>query len=317
MSQAELRPWLSVIVPTYNGAAFLQTALESIRQQGDRNIEVVVVDDGSKDDSVALAQSFSDAFQLTILPQNHVGNWVRNTNTGMTASRGEYVCWLHQDDAWEPGRLNRIKAALKEHPEIEFLFHPSWYINVDGKRVGRWSCPVPNSEGFISQDMLIKRLLIQNFIACCAPVMKRSTLDSIGLADDTLWYLADWDLWLKFCQASPAWYIPVPLSSFRVHPGSQTAGRARSIAELRQQHETVLKRYIPANVDRRTDRVARFNADLNTAMLSRSQTNLGDWCRLAWNFTSLGLFGWHRFLRDSRITDRIFSRLRGGAVFWK
>ena len=96
-------PWLSVIMPTYNGASYLSAALESIAIQLEKDIEVIVVDDGSTDRTISIIRAYTHRFPLRIVERNHSGNWVANTNMGLSLARGEYVSFLHQDDSpWLP-----------------------------------------------------------------------------------------------------------------------------------------------------------------------------------------------------------------------
>src|SRR5437660_9050514 len=85
-------PWLSVIMPTYNGAAYLGAALESVRAQGDADIEVIAVDDGSSDDTVGLLESYAGRLPLRVVRRERVGNWGANTNHGLTLARADHVC---------------------------------------------------------------------------------------------------------------------------------------------------------------------------------------------------------------------------------
>lgn len=104
-------PWLSVILPTYNGAAYLPTALESVVAQGDRNIEVIAVDDGSSDQTLTILDSFANRLCLNVI-QRRIGNWVANTNLGLEHAQGEWACLLHQDDLWRPGRIRTLQDAV-------------------------------------------------------------------------------------------------------------------------------------------------------------------------------------------------------------
>ncbi|HQU42451.1 MAG TPA: glycosyltransferase family A protein [Pirellulales bacterium] len=135
------RPWLSVIMPTFNGAGFLGHALESVARQDDGTIEVIAVDDGSTDATpatlAAYAAAADDRDRTAAL-----GNWVESTVLGMSAARGEYVCWLHQDDSWRPRRLAALRGLAVDHPDAAFIVHPSWYIDASGRRIGCWHCPL-------------------------------------------------------------------------------------------------------------------------------------------------------------------------------
>lgn len=93
-------------MPTYNGAAFIGHALGSVAAQRDASVEIVAVDDGSTDGTNGILRAYASRLPLTIVEQPPSGNWVAATATGMAAARGEYLCWLHQDDApWKKSAL--------------------------------------------------------------------------------------------------------------------------------------------------------------------------------------------------------------------
>ncbi|HEV3260038.1 MAG TPA: glycosyltransferase, partial [Gemmataceae bacterium] len=217
------RPWLSVIMPTYNGDAYLAAALDSVCAQDDAAIEVIAVDDGSTDATVPLLESYAERLPLRIVRRGRIGNWVANTNHGLTLARAEHVCFLHQDDLWLSGRLAVVKRLLAQSPDAALLLHPSWYIGPDGRRLGMWRCPLPAGPGELEAEFVVERLLVQNFISMPAPVFRRETALAVGGLDESLWFTADWDLWLKLAATGPALYHPEPLSAFRIHPQSQTA----------------------------------------------------------------------------------------------
>ena len=99
------QPWLSVIIPTYNGSKYLAAALNSVVAQQDNNLECVVIDDGSTDDTLAIVESFQERLNINLITKARAGNWVVNTNHALRVASGECVCFLHQDDLWLEGRL--------------------------------------------------------------------------------------------------------------------------------------------------------------------------------------------------------------------
>ena len=127
------RPWLSVIMPTYNGESFLSNALNSILSQGDDQIEVIAVDDGSTDATIPILKSFATKLSLRIVTRGRVGNWAANTNHGLSLAQGDFVCFLHQDDHWLNRSHSRLEAAVRAIASTTMLLHPSWFINSHGQ----------------------------------------------------------------------------------------------------------------------------------------------------------------------------------------
>ncbi|MGH7140887.1 MAG: glycosyltransferase family 2 protein, partial [Pirellulales bacterium] len=304
-----MTPWLSIIMPTYNGAAFLRGALESIAAQHDDEVEVIAVDDGSTDATLDILRHFAQRMPITILQRPHSGNWVESTNIGMQTARAAHLSFLHQDDAWCAARLKRIRALLGRWPDAVVFLHPCWYMDASGRRIGYWHCPLPRRGRPLSAAEVLERLLIQCFIAAPAPVFRTDAASSVGWLDSQLWYSADWDFWLKLARLGATVYHPVALASFRLHAASQTLKLAGRGGELRRQQAVVLGRHLGAweslrPRDREVARVAHFSADVNAA--------LADWaggarpCRtqLIGRFVRLGPHAWRRYLRDSGIAER-------------
>ena len=305
-----MAPWLSVLMPTFNGARFVAAALDSIVEQGDAGIEVVVADDGSTDSTLELVRRYQDRLAVRFVQEARVGNWVAGTNVALRAAQGEYVCLLHQDDLWLPGRA----AAVREARPFSLLVHPVLFIGTGGQRLGHWRPPL--AAGTVAPDEFIERLLVQNFLASPSPVFPREAALPHGL-DEALWYLADWDLWLRLGARGPIRSLAEPLAAFRIHPASQTLSRERTEEELRAQHHTVLARHFPpwaAKVPaRRAERVraaADFSVAINVALAEAWRGKFGAAAELLPGFLRLGPVGWARYLRDSRLPERVWARLR-------
>jgi GT2 family glycosyltransferase len=306
-------PWLSVIMPTFNGAAYLATTLASIECQQDDQIEVIAVDDGSSDATLSILQGRCGRLPLRVIASGRVGNWAANTNIGLAEARGKYACFLHQDDLWLPGRLQVVRRLLAQAPRSVLLLHPARYIDAQGRDLGVWRCPLP--AGHNGAGLITEQLLVQNFIAVPAPVFAREAALRVGLLDETLWYTADWDFWLKLAATEPAMYYPRPLAAFRIHSQSQTAQGVARAAEMRRQIEAVLQKHLPPWEAAHPGRVevgqtARMSLEVNHALAGWAHGTWPNGLSLACKFLALGLRGWFRFFRDSRLVERVTARLR-------
>jgi GT2 family glycosyltransferase len=305
-------PWLSVVMPTYNGAAYLPAALAGIAAQGDPDIEVIAVDDGSTDATLAVLEGYSGRLPLRIVARAHRGNWVANTNHGLYLARGEYVSFLHQDDRWLQGRLSVVKRWLTRAPDARLFAHATWFIDSAGQRLGVWRCPLPPGVA-LPPPAVVERLLVQNFIAVPAAVFRRDAALRAGPLDESLWYTADWDWWLRLAAGGTTVYCPRPLTALRVHAASQTVVRTTWAEELRRQLETVLDRHLPGSPQSELGpRTARFAVEMNLALAALAHRQRPDWQRLGTALRAMGLAGWPRFLRDSRVIERVGARLRLG-----
>ncbi|MGA3227718.1 MAG: glycosyltransferase [Acidobacteriaceae bacterium] len=307
-----MSPILSIVMPTYNGGQFIAAALESVRQQQDDRIELVIVDDGSTDDTLDIVRSFARVLPIRLITPGRIGNWVAATNLGLREATGDWACLLHQDDLWLPGRLERIRPEM-ENTEGVFILHNATYVGPDGRTLGAWTCPF--SPGTVPPALFIERLLIQNFIAIPSPVFRRDVVVHTGGMDEALWFSADWDLWLRLGALGPVGFIAETLTAFRIHPASQTAARKLQPNEWDEQLSTVLVRHMEnwppkGRLRSSVERVAMASIAVNSALSIASRGGPIKPGRVLWQLFTLGPLGWWRYLRDSRIVQRVQSRLK-------
>lgn len=308
-------PWLSVLMPTYNGSAYLGAALDSVVAEDDPGIECIAVDDGSTDDTLAILERYRDRLDLTILAHPHAGNWVANTNRALKRARGDFACLLHQDDTWLAGRLATLRDAIARHPSVDLFLHPAWFIDSSGRRLGKWCCPLPKDPKVLDAGIVLPRLLVQNFIAIPSPMFKTVRAREVGGLDEALWYTADWDLWLKLAAVARTVLLPEPMAGFRFHAAAQTNLRSVDIGDIRQQQEIVLERHVSRlPFDGRKQQAVRRCAELsiavNVTLAGRYHgvsPSLGTLAAAAWRASPLGVW---RYLRYSRIRERVSARLR-------
>lgn len=300
---AAREPWLSIVMPVWNGERYLPEALESVRREGTDGYEVIAVDDGSSDGSPEILRAWERLLPLRRIARDRGGNWVAATNAGLREARGKYACFLHQDDLWFPGRLAAIQREAAFGPAL--VLHPALYVGPGGNRLGPWRCPLPAGE--VDPALFAERLIVQNFIAAPAPVFAREAALRAGAMDESLWYTADWDFWLRLGRAGAIRYFDSPLAGFRVHAGSQTVVRT-DLADRRRQLEAVLDRHGGA-APAAARRAARFSLELNLALAAAASGTAVRWPPVVGALARLGPVGCARYVRDSRIVERIRARL--------
>jgi hypothetical protein len=157
--------------------------------------------------------------------------------------------------------------------------------------------------------------LVQNFIAIPSPVFRRDAVIQSGGLDEALWFSADWDLWLRLGGLGQVRFIAEPLTAFRVHPASQTAARKLQPKEWEHQLTTVLAHHlekwpITGKLRASVERVATVSIAVNSALSASSRGEPVRPGAVLLGLVALGPWGWHRYLRDSRIVQRVRSRLK-------
>ena len=304
-------PWLSVITPTYNGAAYVRQALDSVVLQNDPQIEVIVIDDGSSDETLAIVREYASRLRLRIIDRGRQKSWVRNTNAALLEAAGQYVTFLHQDDFWLDGRLSVMRDLVRRFPDAVLFLHPSHFVGSAGEVLGTWNCPFPKTVQPLQSDFVFRRLIVQNFISIPAPLFKRSAALQAGMMKESLWFTADWDYWLRLSLQGSWVYWPRPLSCFRIHSGSQTIQGSPDSKDYRGQYEEVLSEFLPRlGLGDPLRRVAQFSSDVNCELARVFHGRKA----LPWGLipaaVKLGPLGWYRYVAYSRIGERVGSRLR-------
>jgi glycosyltransferase involved in cell wall biosynthesis len=311
------RPWLSVIVPSHNGEVWLAAALQSVADQKDSGIEVIVIDGSTTEASLKIVDSFADKLLIRAHRRPDLLPWTAKTNFGVEQARGDRICMLHQDDLWLPTRCAEIRKWLSAQSDAVMLLHPCYIIDATARRLGLWRCPLPAGESPVPEHTLIERLLVQNFVGIPAPTIRRDAFLSVGGLDNALWYTADWDLYLKLAAIGSVYYHSSPLACFRVHKGSLTVSGSRNSTDFRNQHQII--------VDRHADKlspqakatilpVAAASFDLNTALAAAMDGQFTQIGKALVSILMLGPRGICRYLYYSRIVDRVFPRLRALAA---
>ncbi len=308
-------PWLSVILPVRQGAAFLGAALESVAAQTFRlPLEVIALDDGSDDGSVEILEAFRDRLHLRLERDLHLGNWVASTNLGLSLARGRYASILHQDDTWLPQRLARLQALTEAHPEAGFFLHAARFVDRSGRHLGNWTAPLPRQRRPLAPHEVLPRYAAQNFIAMPAPLFSMDLARRVGPLDESLWFTADWDFWRRLIGCGPMVYEPTVLACFRLHAGSQTERGSHDAMDLYRQVRGVSQRVLAMEAIAPTrraalDREAELSARVTAALAALAHGEKAPLCPLAAAWRA-GPAGCLRFLRDSRLRQRLWPRLR-------
>ncbi len=310
--------WLSVIVPTHNGEKYLDATFQSALVCHMEGVEYIVIDDGSTDQTLMIIEKWQQSLPINLI-QRKVGSWTANTNHAMDCAKGEYICFLHQDDQWLPGRLELLHEQLRLYPELVMIMNRSIFTDSSGRDCGYWSTPLAPLPAIVNPNSMVKMLLVQDFIAIPAPIFKREVALKVGKLNTKLWYTADWDFWLKISSVGPVGYFNKTLSCFRIHSESQTVLGSKSIDDFRQQLELPFYKYLeecclPEVEKKRLLPLGRFSIEVNISLASRFNGLKVNWFSLLIDFLKLGPVRQYQYLNYSRIVERIGSRLRAGFI---
>jgi glycosyltransferase involved in cell wall biosynthesis len=311
VAHAVRTPWLTVIVPSYCGEQWIDASLTSLVAEGAEGIEVLLIDSSPTSATRDIARRYSDRLLMRIFERCDLSSWQAKTNIGVELAQSSHVCWLGVDDLWLPGRAAAAQTWIDADPDAPLHLAPSAIIDKDGRKLGVWRCPLP-ADRELSSTLVTERLLVQNFIAAPAPVFRRDAWLSCGGLDEKLWYTADWDIWLKLVGIGSVYYHDLITVGFRIHDGSLTSTGSRDPDNFASQMQMVLTRHIGRHpgLSTQTEPIARASIAVNVALASASAGDLSGLWRAATKILRLGPAGIRRYLRDSRIAERVVPRLR-------
>ena len=196
---AELR--VSVVLPTYNRGWIVEQALDSVLDQDYGNLELIVVDDGSSDDTPRLLSAYGN--RIRVIRQVNRGVSAAR-NAGIQAATGELIALLDSDDAWLPGKVTAQVAFFTDNPDALICQTEEIWIR-NGVRVN------PGKRHRKEAGMIFERSLALCLVSPSAVMMRRSLLDEVGLFDETLPACEDYDLWLRIAWKHPIHLIHQPL----------------------------------------------------------------------------------------------------------
>jgi alpha-1,3-rhamnosyltransferase len=210
-----MTPVVTVVVPSYNHARFVAATLRSILQQSFRELELLVVDDGSQDDSVSAIRAFVDEAhdpRIDFRAQANRG-LCRTLNEGLERARGKYFCYVGSDDLWEPDRLaEQVDAIESAGANVGAAFSDCWVIDADGNRRDRLGRQYPYRGGDIYDDLVRMRFHPPS----PTNLFVRDKLILAGGFNEAL-PIEDRDTWLRLARLHRVAYVDRPLASFRVH----------------------------------------------------------------------------------------------------
>lgn len=304
-------PWLTVVMPVHNGAAFLRETLESLSAEWSPGIEVIIIDssdDGRCGDIVADFRHLGADYSV----RPALKPWPAKTNEAVRRARAGHIAMLHQDDLWLPGRAEGIRSAIRHYPEAAMHVSPSFFIDDRGRKIGRWGCPL-NGHALWTGPELAKRLLAQNFIAIPAPVIRRADWLAVGGMDEALWYTADWDLYLKLAGRGNFSYAPHPATAFRIHSRSLTVTGSKSPQDFKAQMEIVVERHLPrlsVGTDGEVAKLARASVQINAALAGMINGDAAQFSTMLREMMRMRPGQLARYLRYSRLLDRLIPRIR-------
>lgn len=204
---------ISVVIPTYNHGAFLDEALASVFAQSAPALEVIIVDDGSIDDTAEVLRRH--AGRIRVIQQTNRGVAAAR-NAGAAVATRELIAFLDADDAWLPSKLERQLSRFVADPALGLVHCGVEEIDQHGRRL---RSRLDGMEGWVAQEMLLfRRAVILG--GGSATVVRRAVFEEVGGFDESMSTSADWDLYYRIARRYRVGFVPEVLVRYRVHDGN-------------------------------------------------------------------------------------------------
>lgn len=224
-------PIVSVVIPAFNAAAFVTQAVDSVLAQTWPHREILVINDGSTDNTLDVLTAYGNAIRVINKPN---GGLSSARNRGIEEASGRYVAFLDADDRWLPAKLSRQVAVLEQTDKIGFCSTVAQVVDPDDQFLNTWSCP--DIRGSLLQTLFRQNGAIPG--SGSGVMVRRDLFEKAGRFDESLRSLEDIDLWMRLAAISDYRCIDEPLTIIVKHPDSMS----RNLAVMRESAERVMQK---------------------------------------------------------------------------
>jgi glycosyltransferase involved in cell wall biosynthesis len=223
----EQKPLVSVIIPCLNREALIGKAIESALRQTHDNLEIIVINDGSTDGTEEAVRRYTHNSKVRYFKHEMNKGIPAARNTGIRNSRGDYVAFLDSDDTWLPNKVEIQLRAFAQDPrgEVGMVWTDAYYVDeAEGGKIRTSNLILPDDFALLTNDKVLKLLFMRNFVLGGTSMVRQCCFERVGLLDEELRGGADdYDLWLRLAPCYRFAYVPIPLTTIRLHGGNHSS----------------------------------------------------------------------------------------------
>lgn len=217
-----MKPLVSIITPSYNQGKYIRQTIESVLTQDYENIEYIIIDGGSTDDTLDIIRDYKG--KLTYISERDNGQ-SDAINKGFKMARGDIVAWLNSDDVYEPGCVCRAVAEFEKNEKLGLVYGDGYIIDEAGTKIKVFE--------YTQEFDYWKLVNFWDYIMQPATFFRRKTLQKVGYLDVNLHYCMDWDLWIRLAAISEVKYISELLACSREYSETKTStGGEKRLKEI-------------------------------------------------------------------------------------
>lgn len=241
---------VTVIVPVYNGGLTIEETVRSLLEQTYPNFEVIIVNDGSTDDSEKIIKGINNP-RIKYFTQKNTGSPAAPRNFAIKKAKGEFIAFCDQDDLWESDKLTKQleaygKSANKER--VGIICSQAELVDENGNKIGE---NTPSFNGYLGPKVAFGALLNSNFITACSAIVPKKIIDESGLLDEELVGNDEFDLWLRITQKYGVLVVPERLCKLRKRAGALS----ERVSKIYLENEKIFKK-----LDAKDEAVTRGHA---------------------------------------------------------
>jgi glycosyltransferase involved in cell wall biosynthesis len=230
-------PLVTIVTPSFNQGQFIEDTIQSVLNQEYTNIEYLVVDGGSTDDTISILKKYGGRLRWVSERDRGQADAIMK---GFEMSRGDILCWLNSDDTLLPGAIQSVAALFESRPETGMVYGKTYYTDEAGKIISEYA----------TEPFDFKRLATVTFICQPSTFFKRDVFFDAGGLNRDLQYTMDYDLWIRIAEKVKVEYLPEFVSTYRLHGTSKTISDLHALKFTEEYLMTVVKYYRRAPFNR-------------------------------------------------------------------
>ncbi|WP_105619013.1 glycosyltransferase family 2 protein [Vallitalea okinawensis] len=216
------KPLVTIITPSFNQGKYIKDTIESVLMQDYDNVEYIVVDGGSTDNTLDILKNYSDKIKWTSEKDDGQSDAI---NKGFRMAKGKYVAWLNSDDTYEPGAISLAVSYFINNPEVALVYGQGDIIDEQGKKVNRF--------GATQEFDLWTLTHVWDYILQPTTFFKKEALEKVGYLDKSLNWCMDWELWIKLSLNYKVGFINEVLANSREYGETKTStGGIKRLKEI-------------------------------------------------------------------------------------
>ena len=221
LKKANKLPKISIVMPCFNGAEYIEKAIKSIVEQDYPSFDLFIKDGGSEDGTVNIIKQYAKKYpdEISWVSKKDQGQ-ADAINFGIKKVTGEIIAYLNADDVYKPGAFKIVGGYFSNHPQTNWVIGKCDIIDQHDKKIRSWIVAYKN---FWMKFSSYRLLLIINYISQMGVFWKRQAMQKTGFFDENEHYVMDYKYWLSLYKDSPPGKINQEIASFRISPSSKSS----------------------------------------------------------------------------------------------